>query len=156
MRLLFSFMMFAVISLSSAYGETVNHNGILLSDFWIRATPPGHGVSAGYLNIKNSNDEADRLISVSSDFAGRGEIHEMRMDGDIMKMRQMEDGLTIAGGSAVTLKPGGTHLMFMKLNQQIVAGERYNITLIFEQAGKIDMTIQARKSASGHHNKHSH
>jgi len=154
MRLLFSFMMFAVISLSSAYGETVNHNGILLSDFWIRATPPGHGVSAGYLDIKNSNDEADRLISVSSDFAGRGEIHEMRMDGDIMKMRQMEDGLMVAGAEMVSLAPGGNHLMFMNLNRQIVAGEMYQITLIFEQAGEIDLAVQGRKSAPARNHKH--
>ena len=156
MSKLLSLLVLAFISLSTATAETLSHNGILLSDVWIRATPPHHGVSGGYLTIQNSNDKADRLVAVTADFAAQSEIHEMKMDGDIMKMRQMEDGLKIAGGSAVTLKPSGTHLMFMKLNQQIVTGERYNITLIFERAGTIDMTLQARKSASGHHNKHSH
>lgn len=106
-----------------------------------RATPANAPVSAGYMTITNNGAEADRLIGASVDFAGKAEIHEMTMDNDVMKMRQLQDGLEIPAGGTVTLMPGGYHVMFMKLGEQLKEGETRKATLLFEKAGKIDVEL---------------
>ncbi|WP_193177196.1 copper chaperone PCu(A)C [Oricola nitratireducens] len=104
-----------------------------------RATPPGAPVSGGYMTIQNKGTEADRLIGGAADFAGKVEIHEMAMQGDVMKMRQLEDGLEIPAGGEVTLKPGGYHVMFMMMKQPLEAGTKQKVKLIFQKAGEIDV-----------------
>ena len=102
-----------------------------------RATLPNQPVAGGFLTITNTGDEDDVLISVSSSVSERGEVHEMAMDGDTMKMRELADGLVIPAGETVELKPGGYHLMFMKLNQPLVEGKTVEATLMFKNAGAI-------------------
>ena len=121
-----------------------------------RATLPGAPVSGGYMVIRNSGSEADRLLSASVDFAGKTEIHEMAMDGDVMKMRQLEAGLEIPAGGEVELKPGGYHIMFMMLGEELKEGEKRKATLTFEKAGTIevefDVTTIAAMKKMGHSN----
>ena len=81
----------------------------------IRATAPGMKATGGYLTITNHGKADDALISASADFAGRVELHEMLMDGDVMKMRERKAGIAVPAGSTVMLKPGGLHLMLMEL-----------------------------------------
>lgn len=109
--------------------------GITLSHPWIRATPAGAAVAGGFVEIRNDGAFADRLVGGSADFAARVEIHEMAMDGEIMRMRALKDGLAIAPGATVMLKPGSYHVMFMKLARPLVAGETVGGTLVFEKAG---------------------
>ncbi|MGB7286064.1 MAG: copper chaperone PCu(A)C [Salaquimonas sp.] len=104
-----------------------------------RATLPGAPVSGGYMTIKNAGDTSDRLVSASVDFAGKTEIHEMAMENDVMKMRQLVNGIEIPAGDKVILKPGGYHLMFMKLKEQLKEGEKRKAILIFEKAGTIEI-----------------
>lgn len=104
-----------------------------------RATLPGAPVSGGYMVIRNIGNEPDRLISASVDFAGKTEIHEMAMENDIMKMRELADGLEIPAGGEVVLKPGGYHVMFMKLQEQLKEGESRKATLVFEKAGPVEV-----------------
>ncbi len=104
-----------------------------------RATLPNAPVSGGYMTIKNNGDTADRLVSASVDFAGKTEIHEMAMENDVMKMRQLADGLEIPAGGEVVLKPGGYHVMFMQLGEQLKEGEKRKATLTFEKAGTIEV-----------------
>ncbi|MFZ2102574.1 MAG: copper chaperone PCu(A)C [Oricola sp.] len=104
-----------------------------------RATPPGAPVSGGYLVIRNTGAEADRLIGGSTGFAGKVEIHEMVMDGDVMKMRPVDGGLEIPAGGEVTLKPGGYHVMFMMLKEPLQADSKQKVTLQFEKAGSIEV-----------------
>ncbi|GAB4357333.1 MAG: copper chaperone PCu(A)C [Oricola sp.] len=104
-----------------------------------RATPPGAPVSGGYLVIHNNGKEADRLVGGSADFAGKVEIHEMAMDGEVMKMRELENGLEIPAGGEVTLKPGGYHVMFMEMKRNLEAGTTEKVTLRFQKAGDITM-----------------
>ncbi|MCW5723132.1 MAG: copper chaperone PCu(A)C, partial [Devosia sp.] len=88
---------------------------------------------------------ADRLIAASAPIAKETQIHEMAMEGDVMKMRQLADGIVLPPGETVTLKPGGLHIMFMGLNTSLVEGEIVPVTLTFENAGTItiDMAIGA-------------
>lgn len=105
----------------------------------VRATPPNAPVSGGYLTISNHGSEPDRLIGGSAEFAARVEIHEMKMDGDVMQMRELENGLEIPAGGEVVLEPGGFHLMFMELGEMLKPGDKRKVTLEFEKAGAVEL-----------------
>ncbi len=107
-----------------------------------RATPPGARTAAGYAVIRNDGDTADRLIGGSAVFATITEVHEMSMQGDVMKMQHLEAGLEIPAGAEVTLKPGGLHMMYMQINQQLMAGEQTTATFEFEKAGVVEVTME--------------
>ena len=121
-----------------------------------RATPPGAPVGGGFLTIANTGAQDDRLVAVRADsITDRAEIHEMAMQGEVMQMRQLPEGLPIPAGATVELKPGGFHLMFMDLKRPLVEGESFNITLAFEKAGEIELPVaigprDAGAGAQGH------
>lgn len=106
---------------------------------WTRATPKGATLAAGYMKITNTGTTPDKLVGGTSDFAGRFEIHEMKMDGGVMKMRPVAGGIEIKPGETVELKPGGYHLMFPGLKQPLEKGQKVKGTLQFEKAGKVDV-----------------
>lgn len=116
---------------------------IKISNAWSRATPRGAPVGAGYLQLHNMGNAADRLLSGKSDIAERVEIHSMKMTDGIMKMRHLSDGLEIPPGKMVEFKPGSYHIMFMKLKSPIVKGETFKATLVFEKSGAVDVEFTA-------------
>jgi len=81
----------------------------------------------------------DRLVGFSSPAAGMPQIHEMKMENGVMKMRPLAQGLEIKPGQTVEFKPSGYHLMFMGLQQPFVKGKRVKATLSFATAGKVDV-----------------
>ena len=83
--------------------------------------------------------------AASSDAAERVEIHEMKMAGDVMQMRQLTEGLMIPAGQSVQLKPGSYHLMLMAPKKPIAEGQKLIITLVFEKAGKRSLEFMAGK-----------
>jgi periplasmic copper chaperone A len=106
---------------------------------WSRATPKGATVAGGYLKIVNNGTTPDRLIGGSTAAAPKFEIHEMSMDGGVMKMRALPKGIEIKPGQTVELKPGGYHLMFVGITAPLEQGKRVKGTLEFEKAGKIEV-----------------
>lgn len=116
---------------------------------WARATPPQAPVAGGFLTIRNTGRNGDRLLSATSPDAERVEIHEMRMDGDMMRMRRIDDGLAIAPNATLELKPGGYHLMFIKPRHPFVAGETVTATLRFEHGGTREVRFEIRALGSG-------
>jgi periplasmic copper chaperone A len=112
---------------------------------WARATPKGAAVAGGYMTIINRGDSADRLVGGSSPAAGKFEIHEMKMEQGVMKMRPLDHGLEIKGGATVEFKPGSYHIMFMNLKAPFEQGQRVKGTLIFEKAGPVEVeyTVEA-------------
>jgi uncharacterized protein YcnI len=114
---------------------------ISISAPWSRATPGGARVGGGYLSIRNSGKEADRLIAVSSAVATSVDVHEMTMKDGVMTMRPVEGGLVIAPGQTVVLSPGGFHLMLMGLKEPLQQGHAVGITLEFEKAGKVAVDL---------------
>jgi copper(I)-binding protein len=114
---------------------------IIIRQAWSRATPKGAQVAGGYLTIENHGVTADRLISAAAPVSAKVEIHEMTTLDRIMMMRPVDDGLAIPPGAAVTLAPGGNHLMFIGLNEPFHEGGRIAAALMFEKAGKIDVTF---------------
>jgi copper(I)-binding protein len=141
MRLSFKLALCAALTLSAAAASAHDYaKGSLKIDHpWSRATLHGAAVAAGYLAITNQGPAADRLVSVTSEIAGRVEIHEMKVEHGVAKMRPLARGLEIKPGASAKLEPGGYHLMFMDLKRPLQAGERFKGTLVFEQAGPVEV-----------------
>jgi len=120
---------------------------------WARATPPTAPTGGGFLTITNKGTAADRLVSASSPAAASVQVHEMKMEGNVMRMRELANGLEIAPGATVTLAPGGLHMMMMGLKAPLKQGEKVPLTLVFEKAGTIDVEIavEAMGATPGHH-----
>ena len=99
--------------------------------------------SAVYLRIRNPGPRADRLLGGKSPVASRVELHESRMEGDVMRMRRVE-GLLVPGGGEVGLTPGGLHLMLLDLRESLVPGDTLSLTLDFERAGPVEVRVPVR------------
>ena len=122
---------------------------------WTRETPGGAKVAGGYLSVTNNGKEPDRLIGGTFEASERLEVHEMKMDGDIMKMRPLNDGIDIKPGETIKLAPGGVHLMFLELKRPLKKDDMVKGQLQFQKAGKIDVefkvdAVGAAGPAAGH------
>lgn len=110
--------------------------------------------AGGFMTITNTGDTDDRLISASANVQ-RVEIHTTDVEGDIARMRELEDGIVIPAGETVTLQPGGLHVMFMGLNgDPFELGEEVGATLVFENAGEVEVMFKVEERAG--HMGHSH
>ena len=105
---------------------------VRVADATCRPTLNGRDITGCYVTLAASRD--DRLVSVAAPLAGLAQVHEMKVEDGMMKMAELKDGLALPAGEAVSLKPGGNHLMLMGLKQPLVAGEQVSITLNFEHA----------------------
>lgn len=122
--------------------DTVKVGDLTVALPWTRATPSGAKVAGGYLTVTNNGKASDTFVGGSSDIAGRVEIHEMAMEGGVMKMRPLDAGIEIKPGQTVELKPGGLHMMFLDLKRQLKQGETVKASLKFEKAGSVDVTFK--------------
>jgi len=131
---------------------------LLIDHPWSRATPGGAKVAGGFMTIRNNGKDVDRLVGGTFDASGIVEIHEMKMDGGVMKMRALEKGLEIKPGQAVELKPGSYHIMFIELKRPLKEGESVKGELVFEKAGRVPVEYKIEnlgaKSGSEHHGGH--
>jgi copper(I)-binding protein len=139
--------------------EDVKAGDLVISQAWSRQTPGGAKVAGAYLTIENKGTAPDRLVSGSADIAGKVEIHEMAMDGGVMKMRPLDKGLAIDPGKTVKLAPGGYHVMLMDLKGQLKQGDKVPVTLQFEKAGKVNLSLDvqgvgAQAPGGGDHSGH--
>ena len=132
----------ALASLTTAASANDYKVGALeIQQPWTRATPKGARTAAGYVAIKNTGNTPDRLTGGSLAGAGRGENHNMLMDGGVMKMRPLPEGVEIKPGETVELKPGTLHLMFTDLEARLVKGQSVKGTLTFANAGTVDVVF---------------
>jgi copper(I)-binding protein len=127
-----------------ALAQEFKSGDITIEKPWARATPKGAAVGAGYLTIHNNGATPEKFTGGTADF-GELQVHEMSMADGVMKMRQVEGGLTIPPHGAVTLAPGGYHLMFVNLKSPLVKGQPVKATLDFEHAGNIEVTFDVRE-----------
>jgi hypothetical protein len=127
-----------------ACAEEVKAGDLVISQAWSRATPGGAKIGGGYLTIENRGSTADRLIGGSADVAGKVEVHEMSMKNGVMTMRPLDNGLTIEAGKTVKLAPGGLHLMLFDLKSPLKQGDRMPVTLEFEKAGKVTVSLDVQ------------
>ena len=108
---------------------------------WSRETAKGQDAGGAFMTIANNGSETDRLVGGSTPVAGDVQVHTVSMDGGVMRMRQLGDGLEIPAGQSVTLRPGSFHIMLMQLKRPLAKGEAVPLTLHFEKAGDIDVEL---------------
>ena len=147
--------LFAALATSPTLAHDYTVGSLKVGHPWARATPKGASVGGGYMKITNTGTASDRLIGGSTDISDSFEVHEMKMEGDVMKMRPVAGGLEIKPGQTVTFDPSGYHVMFVDLKKQLVQGERFKATLEFAKAGKVEVDfavegIGAKTGDEGH------
>ena len=133
----------AASALTPAWAVDYKLGSLEISQPWTRATPATAQSAGGFLTVTNKGTTPDRLIAVRSAVSAKVEVHEVRMENNVMKMRELEKGLEIAPGATVMLKPGGYHIMFMGLKAPIAKDSEIPVTLVFEKAGSIDIALKA-------------
>jgi periplasmic copper chaperone A len=135
---------FTALLAAPVRAEDVKAGDLVISQAWSRQTPTGAKVAGAYLTVENKGSAADKLIGGSGDVAGRVEIHEMAMDGSVMRMRPLDQGLVIEPGKTVKLAPGGNHMMLLDLKTQLKQGDKVPVTLQFEKAGKVNVSLDVQ------------
>jgi hypothetical protein len=131
----------AGLTAAVARAEEVRAGDLVITQAWSRATPGGAKVGAGYLTIENKGAGSDRLVGAVADVAGKIEVHEMAVTNGVMTMRPLDKGLPIEPGKIVKLAPGGYHLMMLDLKSPLKQGDQVPLTLEFEKAGKVKLTL---------------
>jgi copper(I)-binding protein len=129
----------------AAAGAVAQTGDVQVTNAWARATPGAAQTAAAYVTIVSAT--GDRLTGASTSAAQKTELHTMTMDGNVMKMRQV-DGIDLPAGQAVTLKPGGYHIMLTGLAQPLTEGQTFQLTLTFDKAGTRDVTVAVQKVGS--------
>ena len=135
-------------------------------DGWIRPAVPGQSGTGAFMKL--TAPSGSRLIGISTPVAGVAEVHEMKLDGDTMRMRAVKGGLDLPAHQTVELKPGGFHVMLMDLKQPILKGTIVPLVLRFEDATGVQSSLELKlpvgapastgtgASAEGHDHKHKH
>ena len=111
---------------------------------WSRELPPNAPNGAAYFRVENNGGEPDRIVSARTDIADAVEIHTHEMDGGMMKMRQVESVEVPAGGEA-RFEPHGLHLMLFGLKEPLAAGTSYALTVVFEKAGEVNVSVDVKR-----------
>ena len=143
LRSLISLFALAAFSLSAA-AHDYQAGEVHIDHPYARATMPSQPSGAVYMTLENRGKNPDKLVAAETPAAKKTEIHTMSMDGNVMKMRQV-DSVELAPAAKVAMKPGdGYHIMLLGLNQQLKAGDKLPMTLTFEKAGKVEVSVQVQ------------
>lgn len=129
--------MLALLLATTAHAQNLN-----VQNAWARATVQGQKATGAFMQI--TAPAASTLVSVSTPVAGVAEVHEMKMDGDVMRMRPLTKGLELPAGKAVQLKPGGYHLMLMDLKLPLQKDTTIPITLTLRDSKGVQSTQDLR------------
>ena len=141
---LFAFTTLLTVLGAPAQAQEVKAGDLVITQAWSRATPGGAKIAGGFFTIENKGAAPDRLTAVSGDVAGKVEIHEMAMNNGVMTMRALDKGLAIEPGKTVKFAPGGYHLMLMDLKTPLKQGDKVPLTLEFEKAGKVTVSLDVQ------------
>ncbi|MDP2370802.1 copper chaperone PCu(A)C [Rhodoferax sp.] len=144
----------AALSCGAIHAQSVE-----VKDAWVRATVSGQRATGAFMKI-TAKDGA-KLVGSSSPAAGVTEVHEMKIDGGVMKMRAVEGGLDLPAGKAVELKPGGYHVMLMDLKGPVTVNSTVPLTLVFKDAKGVESRLELKvpvsaKAPAGAMSEHKH
>jgi copper(I)-binding protein len=123
----------------AAQADEVKLGNLVISDVWSRQSPMFTDAAAGFMIITNTGAEADTLVKATAEITPTVQLHEMKMENDVMKMAEVAGGIPLPAGATVELKPGGLHVMFMGLSALPKEGDVLKGTLTFEKAGTVDV-----------------
>ena len=121
--------------------------GITVKDAWARPAAQG-GNGAVYFLVRNHSASADELVGVTSDIAEAVEMHESKMDGDVMQMKQVMS-IPVKGKESIEFAPGGLHVMLIGLRQELKVGDEFQITLQFQGQGDLTLTVPVQEMGDG-------
>lgn len=127
----------ALVGTWTAWAQNVS-----VTDSWVRAAVRGQKATGAFMSL--TAKESTRLVSVSSPVAGVAELHEMKMDKDVMKMTALGNGLELPAGKTIELKPGGYHIMLMDLKSPVTADSAVPLTLTFQDATGRSTTMEVQ------------
>jgi periplasmic copper chaperone A len=117
-----------------------------IENAFTRPTLGGATVAVGYMTIVNNGSTPDKLLSITSDISAKSELHESIMQGGMMEMRELPEGLAIPARGEVVFKPGSYHVMFVGLKHAVKPRETFHTILTFEKAGKVSVSFTATSS----------
>lgn len=129
-------------ALASVALSAVAEGAVEVQNAWARATVKGQMASGAFMTL-TAKDGA-KLVGAASPVAGVAQVHEMKMDGGVMKMNEVKGGLDLPAGKAVALKPGGYHVMLMDLKEQLVKDSTVPVTLIFKDAKGVESKLELK------------
>ncbi len=132
-----------------AGAHEIKAGNLVIHHPWARQPMKMSEVAAGFMQIENKGTEDDRLIKATAEITPTVQIHEMKMEGDVMKMQELPDGLVIPAGKTVELKPKSFHIMFMGLKSKLMEGEEIKGTLVFEKAGTVEIDYEVTNPDAG-------
>ncbi|HVO14088.1 MAG TPA: copper chaperone PCu(A)C [Alphaproteobacteria bacterium] len=136
----------ALLSGPALADDMVKVGSLEIEHAWVRPSAGPNG--AVYLEIDNKGSAPDRLVAASTSAANKAELHTHVMDGNIARMRPV-DAIEVTPGSPTVLKPGGLHIMLLGLKAPLKEGDKVALTLTFEKAGKVDVSVPVQKNAAG-------
>lgn len=129
----------------AAAGPAAGSGTLVVDGSWARASIGGSKVSAVYLAITNRGEAPDRLVGAAAERADHAMIHRSVVEDGVMKMRHV-GAIEIPPGESVRLEPGGLHMMLMGVSSPLQTGERISVTLVFERAGEVALSVPVRRS----------
>jgi len=135
------------LSAGTALAQNYKLKDLVIDHPYARATPPGAKAGGAFLTVENKGSAPDKLVDASTPAAKFVEIHEMSMDAGVMKMRAIR-GIEIKPGTKAELKPGGFHIMLLDLKQPLKVGDKIPMTLVFEKAGKVEVSVAVEDMAA--------
>lgn len=145
----------AALALAGMF-QTASAAGIEIDDAWARTTVQGMSMGGVFMDIENDGKTDDVLTGGSTPVAEKVEIHTHVNDNGIMRMREVEGGLTLPKGGEVKLKPGGYHVMLMGLKAPLQAGQKFPLTLNFKNAKPKTVTVEVKNPVSSQNTQHHH
>ena len=145
-----------LLGLAGAQSPAAAHEfkigGLTIDHPWARPTLPGRP-SAAYAEIRNAGETPDRLVGAASPAFGAIELHATVRDGDVMRMERVE-AIEVPAGGAVSLAPGGFHVMLFDPAEALADGAEFPLTLSFEAAGEVEVTVAVETPAAGEADAH--
>ena len=149
------FNLFAVVLLAVSVGglalaQALALNTIVVEQSWARATPKGAMTGAAYMILINNGTSADRLMSATAPLADKVQFHKETEENGVSRMREVPN-IDLAPGAKVIFKPGEMHLMLVGLRHPLIEGQTFPLTLHFERAGNIEVTVPIEKVGALQH-----
>lgn len=140
-RIFAATMLALLVTVSAPADEPIREGDLVVERPWARASIGTSRPGAAYLTIRNEGAEADTLTGVEASIAGQAEVHHTTTDASGVTRMEPAGSLAIPAGEAVSLAPGGRHVMLMDLNEPLVEGKTLTLTLAFERSGEVAVSV---------------
>ena len=139
-----TFKIHTLLLVAGALSASIANAQVKIDEAWVRATVPQQKATGAFMKLTAAKDT--RLVAVTTPLTPKAEVHEMAMQDNVMRMRQIP-AIELPAGKTVELKPGGFHLMFLDLTAQVKAGDQVPLTLIFEDRSGARLTVEVKAPA---------